>query len=318
MNKKYLLSSVMAGSALLYANQGMTQCLTTQDCTALGYTESSCPNGGIKCPFGNTWSCTPPCDPAYKYTCSGTNITGGSGSTCDGKYFKCTCADGYTWDATRGECKSSCTIGALYYSDGICSDEFESSKTLLGVVIYEKSASESGWIMAVEPVATSIYWSKNIDWFTRYKDIPGLTNITSLSKLTDIQASCTNTNIITAYGDSSTYPAAWVAKYYSPSGTPSGKSWCLPSGGLLNNLNNSVILAKVNAGITTAGGTKLGYVYNSRGYYEIVWSSSEYSDKYAWVFVASPSSFNMDNGHKYDNYDNYDDYNYSVRPVMEF
>ena len=57
MNKKYLLSSVTAGIALLYANHGTAQCVTTQDCTALGYTETSCPNGGVKCPFGNKWFC---------------------------------------------------------------------------------------------------------------------------------------------------------------------------------------------------------------------------------------------------------------------
>ena len=52
MNKKYLLSSVTAGIAFLYANQGMSQCVSTQDCTALGYTETSCLNGnGVKCPF---------------------------------------------------------------------------------------------------------------------------------------------------------------------------------------------------------------------------------------------------------------------------
>ena len=161
--------------------------------------------------------------------------------------------------------------------------------------------------MTDKPVATGIAWS------TESVDIPGLTNIASESNLTDIQASCTNTDVITAYGSSSTYPAAWAAKNYKPTGTPSGKSWCLPSGGLLNNLNNSVNFAKVNTGITIAGGTILGNV--SYGY-EHVWSSSEYSSDRVWDFSATKSG-------SFDIYDEYKDYrgNYfygSVRPVMEF
>ena len=163
--------------------------------------------------------------------------------------------------------------------------------------------------MTVEPVATGIYWS------TEYVDISGVLTTSSESNLTDIQASCTNTDIITAYGDSSTYPAAWAAKNYSPSGTPSEKSWCLPSGGLLKNaLDNSTNFAKVNAGITTVGGTKLGYAsYNG----EYVWSSSEHYSNTAWQFYADRSgSFDMDFYSKTYSSNHY--FDLSVRPVMEF
>ena len=157
--------------------------------------------------------------------------------------------------------------------------------------------------MTVKPVKTDIAWG---GYGT---DIPGLSNCTSTSCLTDIQASCTNTDVITNYGNSSTYPAAWAAKNYKPTGTPSGKSWCLPSGGLLNNLTNSVNFAKVNAGITTAGGTILGNVYNG---YENVWSSSEYDYDYAWNFGAN-RSVTIGGSLKY-----YSNYNYVVRPVLAF
>ncbi len=34
------------------------QCVATQDCATLGYTETSCNGGkGVKCPFGNKWAC---------------------------------------------------------------------------------------------------------------------------------------------------------------------------------------------------------------------------------------------------------------------
>ena len=130
MKIKFLL----LGTSLSLVPQTLNaQCVSPiQDCYALGYTQTSCPNGkGVKCPFGNGWycggtaaqdciklgydkdctgagesgsgqtcngkyqSCT--CDSSYKYTCSGTGYSGGSGSACGGKYTSCTCASGYEW-----------------------------------------------------------------------------------------------------------------------------------------------------------------------------------------------------------------------------
>ena len=314
------------------------ECAVT-DCSLLGYTDSACPGSGLKCPFGDGWycgggaaedciklgydkSCTGAgesgsgetcngkyqscnCDSSYKYTCTGTGYSGGSGSACGGKYTSCTCADGYEWK--DGSCTNSCAIGKLFYSDNTCSSNLESGKTLLGVVIMEKTSSASGWIMTVKPIKNGILWG---GYGT---DIPGLANITSTSSLNDIQSSCTNTDIITAYGNSSTYPAAWAAKNYKPSGTPSGKRWGLPSGGLLYNaLYNKIKFTKVNDGITAAGGIIIGNV--SYGY-ERVLSSSEYSYAYAWYFNAlANGSFMM----LYDT-DKANSLDYiSVRPVMEF
>ena len=344
--RSYLYLSTAVAGVMMTAGAGtsLAQCVTTQNCAELGYTETSCPDGtGIKCPFGDTFACTGgscatdcaelgftypctntgeqgvgkpcngkyqgcSCDSSYQYTCSGTGYSGGSGTACGGKYTACTCTSGYEWG--NGNCNKiiypvSCTIGTLYYSDGTCYNQKVDSKTLLGVVIMEKTSSANGWIMTISPIQTGIMWS---GYST---DIPGLTNYTSTPS--DVQASCTNTTTITNYGNSSKYPAAWAAKNYKPSGTPSGKSWCLPSGGLLNNaLNNSTNLAKINAGIITAGGTKIGNVYNGSEY---VWSSSEHSSSsFAWIFYAYTSgTFNM-RVHGKDGSSS----NYSVRPVLAF
>ena len=197
---------LLIGTSLsLIPNLTSAQCVATQDCATLGYTETSCSGGtGVKCPFGNKWFCGGDnttickqegftnactgagqfgkgescanlykqcdCQSTYKYACSGTGYSGGSGSACNGKYTACKCASGYNWKNEKCEplC-TTCCIGHLYYSDGTCSDKLESSKTLLGVVIYEKSASQNGWVMTHKPVATGIYWS------TEYVDISGLT-----------------------------------------------------------------------------------------------------------------------------------------------
>ena len=173
-----------------------------------------------------------------------------------------------------------------------------SGKTLLGVVIYSNGASGGGWIMTVKPVKKGIAWDTGSNYST------GITDKA-------VSASCTNTQKLVAKG--SRFAAATAANNYKPTGTPSGKSWCLPSYDLLNNLNNSTNLAKVNTGITTAGGKKIGF--GTSYSYEIVWSSSEYSDDVAWEFYATTSgSFRMGSNIKSNL--NYGDS--SVRPVMEF
>ncbi len=285
------------------------QCVATQDCATLGYTETSCSGGsGVKCPFGNKWACfksdSEVCQQyGFTLTCTGTNQTGGAGKACNGKYSECTCAAGYVWNDSSQKCEdatANCIIGALYYSDGTCSQDKLSSKTLLGVVIYEKSASQNGWIMTVKPVKTNIAWDTGSFYSTGIRD-------------TAVSDSCTNTQKLVAKG--SRFAAANAANNYKPTGTPSGKSWCLPSYDLLNNLNNSVNFAKVNAGITTARGTKLGYGGQPSYSYENVWSSSEYSNGHAWEFYADTSgSFHMYGSNK-----NYDYGScFSVRPVMAF
>ncbi len=297
------------------------QCVATQDCATLGYTETSCSGGsGVKCPFGNKWACFKSeseikdqlcTELGFTQTCSGTNQTG-AGKACNGKYSECTCSSGYAWNDSSQQCEdatANCVIGALYYADGTCSNDYISSKKLLGIVIYEKSASQNGWVMTHKPIATNIVWS------TEYVDISGVLTTSSESKLTDIQASCTNTDKITAQGNSSKYPAAWAAKNYKEG----GKTWCLPSGGLLKNaLDNSANLTKFNAAVYkiqasagTSAATILGNVYSGG---EGVWSSSEYSYYRAWYFYAGTSgSLNM-GGNDKDGYDS----RFSVRPVLAF
>ena len=180
------------------------QCVATQDCATLGYTETSCSGGsGVKCPFGNKWACFKSesefCNEyGFTQTCTGTNQTGGAGKACNGKYNICKCATNFTWNTDTKSCEANtanCVIGALYYSDGTCSQDKISSKTLLGVVIYEKSASQNGWIMTVKPIKTGVAWGV-------YGTTTGITDKA-------VSASCTNTQKLVALGSS--YQAAITA-----------------------------------------------------------------------------------------------------------
>ena len=123
MKIKFLLigTSLSLIPTLTYA-----QCVATQDCETLGYTETSCNGGkGVKCPFGNWWACigisTEECSElGFTYTCSGTGYSGGSGPACNGKYTACTCASGYDWK--DGSCQKQILNGPdgdVYKCNGI-------------------------------------------------------------------------------------------------------------------------------------------------------------------------------------------------------
>ena len=123
MKIKFLLigTSLSLIPTLTYA-----QCVATQDCETLGYTETSCNGGkGVKCPFGNKWACigisTEECSElGFTYTCSGTGYSGGSGTACNGKYTTCTCASGYNWK--DGSCQKQILNGPdgdVYKCNGI-------------------------------------------------------------------------------------------------------------------------------------------------------------------------------------------------------
>jgi len=52
MNIKFLL---LGASLSLIPNLTQAQCVATADCATLGYTETSCPNGGgVKCPWNTS------------------------------------------------------------------------------------------------------------------------------------------------------------------------------------------------------------------------------------------------------------------------
>ena len=123
MRRIFLLSSVLLAVPFMFGEMGevSAQCVATTDCASLGYTEASCPNGGIKCPFGNTWSCKE--------------------NSCD-----------------RGENNPDCTYGSIYYSDGTCIKEFVSGRIPIGVVVYVDEMDKQKWIMALD-IATYSDWT---------------------------------------------------------------------------------------------------------------------------------------------------------------
>ena len=126
------ISFLLLGTSLsLIPNLTFAQCVATQDCETLGYTETSCNGGkGVKCPFGNKWACFKSdseceqqfCDKyGFKYTCTGTGYAGGGGENCNGKYSYCNCTSPYTWSNGACTCDSSYqySCSGTGYSGGV-------------------------------------------------------------------------------------------------------------------------------------------------------------------------------------------------------
>ena len=234
MRKFTLLTSVLL-TAPFAAGNVLAQCVATQDCATLGYTETSCKNGGIKCPFGNAWAC------------KGNADTG-------------------TEDSENGRDNPDCTYGAIYYSDGTCVKDFISEKIPIGVVAFNEYNEK--WILALDDAGSYVKWS------VEYVDIPNITNYTKSRTVEDDLKSYENTKAMLALGESK-YLAAAKAKYYAPTGAESTKGkWCLPSAGIWNEVSNhrAEIDAAISRASGTAF-SSISYYWSSSEYGDsMAWS----------------------------------------------
>ncbi len=354
--RKIILMTSAAVIAPISAIAQTPTCTATPDCASLGYTEASCPNGGVKCPWGDKWFCTKTCsEMGFNYTCSGTGYAGGVGETCDGKYTSCTCSNPYTWNGTActcpttyqyactganqtggsgtacgekytackcttgylwngskcvipvefGQCNgyaTNCAIGDILFSDGTCNANKVSGKTPIAVVVYKSSDGKCGQALALKSIG-------GYEWGGYGIDIPDLPNYSYKAGASQDVASCENSAIIRAQGDSSTYPAVWAAYNYTTKGTKVG-DWCLPAAGIFTSYYNNQ--SKINTGFNNAGGT--AFIKTT-----YAWSSCETGAYRAWYSYLGNSyglSDSTSSSFDYANY--YKERSYHVRPVIEF
>ena len=231
------------------------------DCGALGYTKtaSQCPDGYLKCPYGETVFCP--------------TVT-------------------------------TCNIGDIYYTDKTCSSaaDYNSAKTVLGVVVYVTDGGKHGQIMAPWPIDEngnkSSSNSTTMIWGGYGTDISSLLNYGSQSSALQDYDSCGNTDKIVTPGNAGTYPAAWATRKYAPTTETAGK-WCLPAAGVLYNVYKHRAIIRH---VTSVVGVEYPDCCN--------WSSSESSINSAWL-----SNFNFSYGLDTSVGKNSDAY---VRPVLEF
>ncbi len=125
--KKMLLSAVGAClSVTLLSSSALAEgCISSPSCTAMGYTESSCSDGGVKCPFGNYWFCATKCE-------------------------------------DKDPCQS-CYVGWILNSDMTCSYEKVSGKTPIGVVANRTITSVGAAVKCVG-MAVALSNIGSMDW----------------------------------------------------------------------------------------------------------------------------------------------------------
>ena len=173
---------LMLSVSLFSLNAEAQECVDAPSCTDLGYTqtEADCPNGSVKCPWNTS----------------------------------------LVFCGTIAEQK--CAIGDIYYTDKTClpADKHDSSKTVLGVVVYVTDGGLHGQIMALWPVDANGYKTSSnntsMTWGGYGTDISTLPNYTSQSSASTDYDSCGNTDKIVAAGNSSTHPVAWATRRYAP------------------------------------------------------------------------------------------------------
>lgn len=184
-------------------------------------------------------------------------------------------------------------VGDILYSDKTFSTEMIKSKTPIGVVFDDANH------LAVSLDQTQLAWATG-----SYEDIPALGNCTDGLSCSTNGKQNTAAIIDYAKSKSKSHPAAEYCVAYKPSTVYADATWYgagawfLPSVKELNTLYTN--RAAVNASLAKVNATALGsYTY---------WSSTEYSERYAWyVFLSSGS---RDYGYK-------DNFRY-VRPVLAF
>ncbi len=276
LRKEFVMRIGRIGVAVigLYAFNANSECTPTPDCDAIGYTETSCEGDSLKCPFDTSKLYCIPCDSSFKYDCSGDNITGGTGSACGGKYVSCECSEGSVFKNGACACDDSCTVGAIYYSDGTCSACVVSGKTAIGIVVKDNELVMSNR-------------TGSIQWGGYGTDITTLTSyLNETDAKTDFNGKDNTVKIVAHFGEDvdTTLHAGVFCHKYVTEGTEAG-NWYLPAAGELNYLYENYDTLETTWVNKLAWGTSFGQAF---------FSSSERSGSYAWyIWTYEFSSSNM-------------------------
>ena len=325
--RRYLYLSTAVAGVMMTTGGAWAQCVTTQDCAALGYTDSACPGSGVKCPFGNSWYCgggaAEDCTKlGFIYGCTGTGYAGGVGETCNGQYQSCSCTSPYTWNGSACTCPSTYkyTCSGTGYSGGSgsscggkytkcnCSSNYSwngSSCALSCSSSYKYTCSGTGYSGGVGTACGGKYTACTCASGYEWKD--GSCQKKEVINGPDGEVYKCNGKVV---GVRATGMGFYVAmkdlgrmNWFSANRQCQNYSFCgnvkgtLPTKDQLKSIYQNK--SRVNSLLSTNGGTQL-----TNSYY---WSSTYGS--YNYYYVVDMSTGDVDYG-----YDTHDDY--YVRPVL--
>ena len=242
MKKVLLFTTALSISFIQHMNLAQSACVTTPTCAELGYNASSCPNGGLKCPFGNMWNCE-----IINYKDKITELE---------KIIK-------ELKTELKQCQTpDCMAGDILYSDMTINADYVSNKTPIGVVFDCRKK------LAIGLEESDEYWS------TTMFDVPGLSNITSPSAVTADWQGKNNTRVVLEYckANGKNCQAFEYVNSYKTEGTQAG-DWYLPSMGELNAIHDNMDV--LNNALGKIAATKLGandYWSSSEDSYRYGWT----------------------------------------------
>ena len=148
MRKVYYVY-VLLSSTILGAGNAMAECVATPDCEELGYTETSCAEGGVKCPWDTTkLFCGP--------SCSLTTTKAQCDANCQNVGSQSCSKNGVTYYAGCGT--SKCTTGQSCVN-GSCTCDSVYKYTCTGTGYASGSGSSCGGKYASCNCATNYVWS---------------------------------------------------------------------------------------------------------------------------------------------------------------
>ena len=148
MRKVYYVY-VLLSSTILGAGNAMAECVATPDCEKLGYTETSCAEGGVKCPWDTTkLFCGP--------SCSLTTTKAQCDANCQNVGSQSCSKNGVTYYAGCGT--SKCTTGQSCVN-GSCACDSIYKYTCTGTGYASGSGSSCGGKYTSCNCATNYVWS---------------------------------------------------------------------------------------------------------------------------------------------------------------
>ena len=251
------------------------------------YTDMCRERTAVSTPYGceSYYSdCSSKCQTAYADNCRNQTAVIGSCpskascsyySDCSSKISSWSCNSGYKQEGSY--CVADdCKIGYIYYTDGKClpSTNHDSSKTVLGIVVYVTYDGQHGQIMSPWPIDENGNKTNSnrvrMVWSDSASDMSSVPNRPITSSASTDYDSCGNTDAIVAYSPGVTSAAKATRKYAPTSGT-NGK-WCLPAAGIMTKIYNNQSV--IQDAIKKVGGIEFPSI--------CTWSSSESSKEYAW------------------------------------
>ena len=266
--------AAIAGAILMFgAGAVQADCVATPDCESLGYRETSCVGGGVKCPWDTSKmycnpnmcsltltkeECAEQCREVGEQSCVKNGVT---------YYAQCgvsKCPEGQGCKAGACvTCDNTCAVGNMLYSDFTCSSCLLNDKTPIGIIAYSSGSMR---------LAVQLDTTESKPWSNTLVDIAEIANTASSTYKTEFNGKSNAQAWVNKYGTDKGSYAAGYCYNYSTDGTGKGQ-WFLPSGGEMTAVLQTN-RTKIAQGLTTAGGK----AFQSGNH----WTSSERSASEAW------------------------------------